>query len=177
VRRAGAELVAALPNARAATDVEAAHDARIRAKRLRYLVEPLADTPVGPRARRLVRSLKELQDVLGELHDLHVLADDIGASLVEHAAERARSRHAALYATNGTPRAPDLAPGLRALDRRARDEIERRFEELHARWSGARLATLAAEVSALVAALDRHAERARRSAARVRRRPLATRRP
>jgi CYTH domain-containing protein/CHAD domain-containing protein len=47
-----------------------AHQARIAGKRLRYLLEPLGED-------QLVGRLRRLQDDLGDLHDLHVLAAEI----------------------------------------------------------------------------------------------------
>ncbi len=49
-------------------DERDAHIARIRVKRLRYLLDPFKDTGV------LVQQLHQLQTLLGELHDLHTLA-------------------------------------------------------------------------------------------------------
>jgi CHAD domain-containing protein len=49
------------------------HLARIRIKRLRYLLEPFARS--DPRARNMVGALREMQDLLGTLHDLHQLTE------------------------------------------------------------------------------------------------------
>src|SRR6202035_1744270 len=77
-----------------AGDVEGAHAARISAKRLRYLADPLAQLVQAnrrqPRADQLVHRLKGLQDLLGEFHDAHVQEADLAAALAEAAAERAR---------------------------------------------------------------------------------------
>jgi CHAD domain-containing protein len=51
-------------------DAAPLHRARIRIKRLRYLVEPLK--PWGE-ARALLKTLKARQELLGELHDRHAL--------------------------------------------------------------------------------------------------------
>jgi CHAD domain-containing protein len=48
------------------------HRARIKVKRLRYLVE--AVDPHSRAGLRAVRALRALQDALGELHDAHVMA-------------------------------------------------------------------------------------------------------
>jgi CHAD domain-containing protein len=60
------------------------HAARIRIKRLRYLLEPFARADAA--ARRLAAQLRELQDLFGKLHDLHELM----ACAVPPAAEPAR---------------------------------------------------------------------------------------
>jgi CHAD domain-containing protein len=51
-------------------DPAAAHAARLCGKRLRYLLEPLARRRAS---RSLLADICELQDRLGELHDLHTL--------------------------------------------------------------------------------------------------------
>lgn len=53
-------------------DPARAHAARIAVKRLRYLVEPFKDELEA--AREILRRLKELQNELGDLNDLHELA-------------------------------------------------------------------------------------------------------
>jgi CHAD domain-containing protein len=69
-------------------DEKQAHEARIRAKRVRYLLEPLeAETPgAGP----LIKRFKGLQDLLGDLHDAHVLERELPEAVEDAAAERAR---------------------------------------------------------------------------------------
>jgi len=53
-------------------DEPEAHRARIRAKRLRYLLEPIADDVEG--VSDLLASLKGLQDLLGDLRDAQLLS-------------------------------------------------------------------------------------------------------
>lgn len=66
-RRHADELMLELDRIEGADDRDAVHAARIATKRLRYLVEPMSpDSPAG-------ETLARLQDVLGELHDAHVL--------------------------------------------------------------------------------------------------------
>jgi CHAD domain-containing protein len=64
-------LLAALRSVHAFDDEKPAHEARIAAKRLRYLLEPA--TARIKLAATMVERLKTLQDDLGELHDVHVL--------------------------------------------------------------------------------------------------------
>jgi len=76
------------------------HRVRIRGKRLRYLLEPLADEVEGTTA--LVDRLKGLQDAIGDLRDLHLLEDraeglDAGAR-AEGLLTRIRERQAARFA-------------------------------------------------------------------------------
>jgi CHAD domain-containing protein/CYTH domain-containing protein len=64
-------------------DQEQAHEARIAAKRLRYVVEPFRKQVAG--ATELVDSLKKLQTVLGDLHDLHTLLVEMDEWVAETA--------------------------------------------------------------------------------------------
>ena len=65
-----------------ADDIDA-HEARISAKRLRYLLEPVAKAVPG--ATEVIERLKSLQDTLGDLHDAQVF----GAEIAELAEELA----------------------------------------------------------------------------------------
>ena len=59
----------------AVLDVDAVtelHDMRIAAKRLRYVLEVTAEPCFGPYARTAAKRAKELQDLLGEIHDCDV---------------------------------------------------------------------------------------------------------
>jgi CHAD domain-containing protein len=51
---------------------EAQHDLRIAAKRLRYVLE-LTGPCFGPEAKAVRKAARELQDVLGEMHDCDVM--------------------------------------------------------------------------------------------------------
>ncbi|HUQ80121.1 MAG TPA: CHAD domain-containing protein [Gemmatimonadaceae bacterium] len=75
VRDAGAVLHAQLEAIRSLRDDDQCHDARIAAKRLRYLLEPIGR--LVPGADELVTQLKGLQDVLGDLHDAQVFGSEI----------------------------------------------------------------------------------------------------
>lgn len=98
------------------SDTVAIHDARVQAKRLRYLLEPLADAAV-PAARAAVTGLKVFQDRTGLLCDGLVrrallvsageTASDVGGALtrrseadIKHRFETVRRR----YLARGMPR-------------------------------------------------------------------------
>lgn len=70
-------------------DEELAHDARKTGKRLRYLLEPLRDESVGA-VEAIVRQLKSLQSLLGELNDVAVRAALLRDEIPHAAAARAR---------------------------------------------------------------------------------------
>lgn len=65
------ELVAFMPRAGDPAEVAALHDMRIAAKRLRYVLE-LTAFCFGPYAERAAKRAKELQDLIGEIHDCDV---------------------------------------------------------------------------------------------------------
>ncbi len=67
------------------------HEARILGKRLRYLLEPIRAYADG--AQAIVKRSKRLQDVLGDLNDVHVLMREIDAAFeasMQHKAQRLR---------------------------------------------------------------------------------------
>src|SRR5262249_44129238 len=105
-----------------------AHEARIAGKELRYLLEPLGEAArAGAAAKKAVKALKGLQDVLGELHDAHVLGHLLQEALVEAAAERARSVGAAVFEGKERPRTRDLRPGLLTVAEAVRDRRDRLY--------------------------------------------------
>ncbi len=73
-----ASLEEALGRVRTSDDREEAHRARIRGKRVRYLLEPLAPEVEG--VPELVERLKDLQDTVGDLRDLHLLEERLAGS-------------------------------------------------------------------------------------------------
>jgi CHAD domain-containing protein len=130
-----------------------AHQARIRAKRVRYLLEPLVDEIPG--AAPVVKRLKALQDLLGDLHDAHVLEAEFGRAVEDAAAERARK---ILDLSLADP--PDAGrlraerrrarePGLIALARLNRARRDRLFAELDAEWLAGRAEPFLREVDGL----------------------------
>ncbi len=100
-----------------AADESAIHAARIGAKRLRYLLEPLQQ--YREEAGGLLRRPRSLQDLLGELHDLHLMAAEFTNP---KAPASAQSGLAALQAS-ATQREADLFAALQAewLDAAAGD--------------------------------------------------------
>jgi hypothetical protein len=98
------ELGSFVPAALDPRDVEALHDMRIAAKRLRYVLELTA--PVfGSAAEKDAKRAKRLQDLLGEIHDC-----DESIPRVERHIDRLRLEDAAALARRAGKDAADLEP-------------------------------------------------------------------
>lgn len=131
-----AQLAADLVRVRSAADAVMIHAARIQAKRLRYLIEPLS--PRLPGATAGVKRLRAFQDETGTLCDGFVRR-----RLLTEAAEAAgaESMHAALV--EGDDERPEavaldnVVRGLRALARRSERQIRGQFRHLRARYLAA----------------------------------------
>ncbi len=156
------ELAERLASVQGSDDEERAHRARIAGKRLRYLLEPLRDHPQA-NASRAVRRLKGLQDLLGELHDRHVLGAEIAGALGSEARARARAEFAKVWHAGQQLRAEEVGrpvPGSRlgmlAVLREVRRDREALWEKLaHQRDRG--LSALSAELGHLVRQLTERA--------------------
>ena len=116
------------------SDESEAHAIRIRAKRLRYLMEPLA--PRVPRLKGQLKRLKELQNALGALHDMLVLIKEMPAS--------------------DGPAAID--PGVSALRQRAQNRAELSLTRFQEAWTPLRAAAFLKRIQSVadsVAVLSR----------------------
>jgi CHAD domain-containing protein len=123
-----------------AADFEQAHRTRIAFKRLRYLLEPVARK--NRRAGALVRRLKEAQDLLGEHHDMHVLAGAI----------------ASLRRPVSSGKFPAVEPGLATLARLAEQTADSAFERFHAVWGAEAGSRILARADELGTALEQPLE-------------------
>jgi hypothetical protein len=99
------ELCGFMPKASDPKQVTALHDMRIAAKRLRYILE-ITHPVFGPYAGSAVKHVKDVQDLLGEIHDCDVQLPEVGEFLDGLLAEDAE----ALVAAAGD--AEDLEPAL-----------------------------------------------------------------
>ena len=114
-------LAAAIEHAGAIYLSDRLHDARIAAKKLRYSLELAADSGLGARTAAL-RTLKQAQELLGELHDLEIV---IGH--VEH-----------VQGTGKDQLPPDQQKELDLIVR----ELQDRCRELHGQYFRRRTALL-----------------------------------
>jgi CYTH domain-containing protein/CHAD domain-containing protein len=131
-----------------------AHAARIAGKRLRYLVEPIRDR--DDLARTLVARTKELQDVLGRMHDAQGLVLALGAAGEEAAVEQARALYAEIAvdpADRTGRREKDPRQGLLELARRARVRRDELFAALARDFLGEGTRALAHHADALSTSL------------------------
>jgi CHAD domain-containing protein/CYTH domain-containing protein len=137
----GEEVKGRLAEVKSLADQAVAHQARIQAKRLRYLLEPVVG--LAPGGEELLTELKTLQDTLGELHDAHVFSQEIGCAIGEAAAEDARRLSEAVLAGDSTQQAlrrlrrRDPRPGLLEVTTRLRQRSEQAFAKLQeSGWLG-----------------------------------------
>ncbi|EHQ53351.1 hypothetical protein ECTPHS_11747 [Ectothiorhodospira sp. PHS-1] len=136
---------------------EAVHQARIAGKRLRYLLEPVAAELEG--GKELVRELKDMQNLMGEIHDIQVFSQELGQASEEAGAERLRRLiDLSLTLSPDHPdveaaRRQDERAGLMSLARDLHDRHEHLMSRLRAKLTegeGARfLEHLAAGVARL----------------------------
>jgi hypothetical protein len=124
------ELCGFMPRAADPEEVVALHDMRIAAKRLRYVLE-VTGPCFGPYARTATKHAKDVQDLLGEIHDCDVQVPETAAFAERLLAEEAAALHAAGAA------AADLDPALTRQSPHARDHAG--VAALHAYLRGRRL--------------------------------------
>lgn len=142
LQAAAAELEDALAHVEGDDDVRREHEARIVAKRLRYLLEPVRK--LTPDGAALLADLKLLQDLLGERHDRDVLGATLRAALERASIANAQALTAAIRARDSRAerrlRARRLENLLLALLRRLHGQRERIFAEFARNWLAGRSA-------------------------------------
>jgi len=120
------------------TDVDESHRARIAAKRLRYLTEPVAK--LASEGGAIIEMLSTLQNALGDLHDVHVFAEEVVAATEEAAASQARRvSEVVLGEENGEDRvrrarSRDPGPGLLRLAHRLHERGAHAYASIERDW-------------------------------------------
>jgi CHAD domain-containing protein len=140
---------------RSMQDQAVAHAARIVGKRLRYVIEPVAEGVEGGLA--LVKRLRILQDVIGEMHDVHVVAEEVIQATEDAGADQARRLATALLEGEGESgddavrlqRSRDPRPGLLAIAAQLRARGQSAFRELEHGWLGEHAGELTSAARAL----------------------------
>jgi CHAD domain-containing protein/CYTH domain-containing protein len=138
----------------------AVHAARIGAKRLRYLLELIADE--SEPAARAVEQLREIQTVLGELHDAQVVSVELAVGCEQAAAEHARRLSGLDDQAHRDDRARrrlrrrNATPGMLALVRRCREAHRELFQQFK-KWRRKVSPKLFADAERILAGLGSHA--------------------
>jgi CHAD domain-containing protein len=116
-----------LKKVRGADRIERTHKARLSAKHLRYLIEPVA--AFVAKGEKLRQSLMSLQDDLGELHDLQVLREEVTEAMEEASAARRAS--------------------LRQVEERVEKAESKAYRRVRRRWPRARRRRLVKQATVL----------------------------
>jgi CHAD domain-containing protein len=126
------ELCSFMPKAADPKQIAALHDMRIAAKRLRYVLE-VTGPCFGPYASGAVKLVKDLQDLLGEIHDCDVQLPEVAGFLEELMAEDVAAAGASPKDLATTPNRRAYA-GLVALQVHLRARRRELFEQFLELW-------------------------------------------
>jgi CHAD domain-containing protein len=153
IRDQARRMDAALARIDGAERADDVHRARIAAKRLRYLLQPLGEEAGVAES---VRQLRSLQRQLGDARDAHRIATRLIREIGEHAAREARGRAlrtAGLVPGDEAepPRPLGSRSALTELARRAQLARESAFGEFATHWSEEELAAFAARIDGIAA--------------------------
>jgi CHAD domain-containing protein len=129
-----------------------AHEARIAAKRLRYLLEPLRSSV--DRVDDLVKRLSQLQDDFGSLHDAQVFGSEIARLLAKVLTSRAEAAAEPDADASDTAADADQAEMLLAISRRLHRDEESTFARARESWLGDQSASLWTDVESVASELD-----------------------
>jgi CHAD domain-containing protein len=153
IRDAARKLASALTRIEGEEKADDVHRARIAAKRLRYLLEPLGE---AHGAAGSVQELRTLQRQLGDARDAHRIATRLVREIGEHAARGARGRAlrlAGLVPGDDGEAHPPLGSRsvLTELARRAQLAREAAYREYRARWTEDEVPAFAERIDGIAA--------------------------
>ena len=123
------ELCSFVPTVFDPDEVEALHDMRIAAKRLRYILEVTGDL-FGPYAHEARKRAKDLQELLGDIHDCDELEPRVLGLLDE-----LRDEDVAAVVGGGEPVNAEHYRGLELLVVRTRARRRQEFERFLSFWT------------------------------------------
>lgn len=141
-------------------DREALHRARLAAKRLRYVIEPISRRV---HANRPLGHLKQLQDALGSLHDVHTLeiraqqAMALAAGAWAEQLLAAADRRQRLATIKRHHPQMQVCLALAAALACIRGEQRRLYQRLEERWLGTNIAAMETELAQIPRQLADHA--------------------
>jgi CHAD domain-containing protein len=144
------ELLAWSDSVRDARRVDELHAMRIAAKRLRYTLEIFAPV-LGPETPPLLKTIEELQERLGGIHDCDMLFPLLHDTLRK---EMARERRRKRYTGQAGPPPFLAAEGLTALIARKRVEREERYAEFLRCWDALPPQRIGDDLARLIAAAE-----------------------
>ena len=142
LREAAAGLVSRLDAVASERDEASLHSARIRGKRLRYVLEPLEGE--HPPAHEALVQLKALQIILGDIHDRHVLQKLLRGT--PRPGEKKGVRRISLVPRRGS--------ALRTARARATAELRQRFGDLRREWLDGGVEKLLEQIEQLASELE-----------------------
>jgi CHAD domain-containing protein/CYTH domain-containing protein len=157
VRDLSEDLRRRIKRVRTVDDINESHQARIAGKRLRYLLEPIAPHVAG--GTELLTRLRNLQDILGDLHDAHVWLSVLRHVVADIALEEGRQMANALTEhdkkrkkRHGPPRA-----GLVSLGRMAHERAGIAFNRFKGEWVDGNAKAFQRDINELAERLDARA--------------------
>ncbi len=157
LRDAAEELERALEAVTGPGDVRAEHEARIDAKRVRYVLEPVRTLLEG--CAPVLAELRRLQDLLGDRHDRAELCDVLRGALERAALATAQGLAETVRARDERGarrlRVRPVEKALLELLARARDESDALWSELASQWLFGKSAPFFARVRELGTELRR----------------------
>jgi CHAD domain-containing protein len=156
IRQYSADLVEHLAVIQSVEDTKAIHAARIRGKRLRYLLEPLA-SEARP-ALAMIGLMKQFQDRFGALCDAFVQARELVQAVEVAGADQARRRLARVLRLKHAGSVPrHVLPGLLVLAARLQSETRQRYAVAARHYLDDRVSSLRDQIESLAESLDRRA--------------------